>query len=183
MTMDLQAPLGDNLDDFLHCEFVRVLHQAAELEAALKLHQTRMKDVCHSIKAHEHWVTCGEHFPFTLHCKQCGDAISPEFDRRRHRGPLHSEGVAIDYRLLLTLSIELSKHVLPLLYVFRHRALWNLQPEVVQNVLLFFRLHDLPQDLVSHKRHRDSLGQLFFNGLEELIGFCYCLTGQGVPVF
>ena len=86
MTMDLQAPLGDNLDDFLHCEFVRVLHQAAELEAALKLHQTRMKDVCHSIKAHEHWVTCGEHFPFTLHCKQCGDAISPEFDRRRHRG-------------------------------------------------------------------------------------------------
>ena len=49
MAMDLQAPLvaplGDMLDDFLHCEIARVLHQAAELEAAMKLHQARMKEV------------------------------------------------------------------------------------------------------------------------------------------
>ena len=53
MTMDLQAtlvaPLGNILDDFLHFEIVRVLHQAAELEAAMKLHQARMKDVCYFI--------------------------------------------------------------------------------------------------------------------------------------
>ena len=78
--------LGDILDDFLYEEFVRVLHQAAELEVALKLYQARMKEVCHSIKAHDHWVNYGEHFPFTLHCRLCGSAISPEFDRRRHRG-------------------------------------------------------------------------------------------------
>ena len=86
MAMDLQAPLGDILGDFLYCEIARVLHQAAKLEAAMKLHQALMKDVCYSIKAHEHWAIYGEHFPFTLHCKQCGDAISPEFHRRRHRG-------------------------------------------------------------------------------------------------
>ena len=86
MALELHPTLGDILDDFLHGEFVRVLHQAAELEVALKLHQARMKEVCHSIKAHDHWVIYGEHFPFTLHCQSCGDAISPEFDRRRHRG-------------------------------------------------------------------------------------------------
>ena len=86
MALALHPTLGDILDDFLHGEIVRVLHQAAELEVALKLHQARMKEVCHSIKAHDHWVNYEEHFPFTLHCKFCGDAISPEFDTRRHRG-------------------------------------------------------------------------------------------------
>ena len=87
MAMDLHPTLGDILDDFIHCESVRVLHQAAELEAAMKLHQARMKDVCHSIKAHDHWVNYGEHFPeFELYCRQCGNSISPEFDRGRHRG-------------------------------------------------------------------------------------------------
>ena len=86
MAMDLHPTLDDILDDFVREELVRMLHQAEVLEAALKLHQARMKDVCHSIKAHDHWVNYGEHFPFTIHCKHCGDAISPEFDRRRHRG-------------------------------------------------------------------------------------------------
>ena len=86
MTMALHSTLGDILDDFLHEEFVRVLHQAAELEVAVKLHQAWKKEVCHSIKAHDHWVTYGGHFPFTLHCRLCGAAVSPEFDRRRHRG-------------------------------------------------------------------------------------------------
>ena len=91
MTMDSQAtlvaPLGDILDDFLHCEVVCVLHQVAELEAAMKLHQARMKDVCYSIKAHYLW----ENFEFPLHdfsqlCWCCGEDISPEFDLGRHRG-------------------------------------------------------------------------------------------------
>ena len=87
MAMDLHPTLGDILDDFLYCEMARVLHQAAELEAAMKLHQARMKDVCHSIKAHEHWVNYGEHFPeFELYCRRCGDNISPEFARGRHIG-------------------------------------------------------------------------------------------------
>ena len=81
-----KPPLGDILDDFLHCEFAHVLHQAAELEAAMKLHQSRMKDVCHSIQAHYHWANYGEHFPFELQCKRCGDSISPEFARGRHIG-------------------------------------------------------------------------------------------------
>ena len=87
MAMDLQAPLGDMLDDFLYCEMARVLHQASELEAAMKLHQARMKYVCYSIKAHDHWVRYGEHFPkFSLQCRQCRERISPEFDRGRHLG-------------------------------------------------------------------------------------------------
>ena len=102
MTMALHSTLGDILDDFLHEEFVRVLHQAAELEVALKLHQARMKEVCHSIKAHDHWVTYGGHFPFTLHCRLCGDAISPEFARRRHRGlcTLKEELALVGMRLI-----------------------------------------------------------------------------------
>ena len=64
-----------------------MLHQAAELEAAMKLHQSRLKDVCHSIKAHDHWVRYGDYFPeFALQCRQCGESISPEFDRGRHMG-------------------------------------------------------------------------------------------------
>ena len=35
------------------------------------------------------------------------------------------------------LSVELPKHVIPLLCVFSHSFLWHLQQEVVQNVLLF----------------------------------------------
>ena len=86
MTMSLHPTLDDILDDFLYCEMARVIHQAAELEAAMKLHQARMKEVCHSIKAHDHWVRYGEHFPFTIYCRLCGAAISPEFDSRRHKG-------------------------------------------------------------------------------------------------
>ena len=86
MAMDLHPTLYDILDDFLYCEMARVVHQAAELEVVLKLHQARMKEVCHSIKAHDHWVCYGDHFPFTIHCNLCGEAISPEFDRGRHRG-------------------------------------------------------------------------------------------------
>ena len=86
MAMDLHPTLDDILDDFLYCEMARVIHQAVELEAAMKLPQARMKDVCHSIKAHEHWVNYGEHSPFTIHCSLCGAAVSPEFDTKRHRG-------------------------------------------------------------------------------------------------
>ena len=87
MAMDLQTPLGDILDDFLHCEVVRVLHQAAELEAAMKLHQALMKDVCYSIKAHYLWVNFEFPLPdFSELCWCCEEAISPEFDMHRHMG-------------------------------------------------------------------------------------------------
>ena len=86
MAMDLHPTLGDILDDFLYCEMACVFHQAAELEVALKLHQALMKEVCHSIKAHDHWVRYGSYFPFSTHCNLCGEAIPPEFDRGRHRG-------------------------------------------------------------------------------------------------
>ena len=87
MAMDLQAPLGDILDDFLHCEVIRVLHEAAALEVALKLHQSRMKDVCYSIKAHYLWETLEFPFPdFSKSCWCCGETISPEFDLNRHMG-------------------------------------------------------------------------------------------------
>ena len=87
MPMDLQAPLGDTLYDFLYCEVVRVLHQTLELEAAMKLHQARMKDVCYSIKAHHLWETLEFPFPdFSKLCWCCGETISPEFDLHRHMG-------------------------------------------------------------------------------------------------
>ena len=87
MTMVLHSTLGDILDDFLDCEIIRVLHQAAELESAMKLHQARMKDVCYSIKAHYLWETLEFPFPdFSELCWCCGETISPEFDRRRHMG-------------------------------------------------------------------------------------------------
>ena len=86
MAMDLHPTLGDILDDFLYCEMACVFHQAAELEVVLKLHQALMKEVCHSIKAHDHWVRYGSYFPFSTHCNLCCEAISPEFDRGRHRG-------------------------------------------------------------------------------------------------
>ena len=87
MTMDLQAPLGDILDDFLYCEVARAPHQAAELEAAMKLHQARMKDVCYSIKAHYLWETLEfPHPDFAKTCWCCGETISPEFDMPRYMG-------------------------------------------------------------------------------------------------
>ena len=59
MVMDLHPTLEDILNDFLYCEMACVVYQAAELEVALKLHQALMKEVCHSIKAHNHWVRYG----------------------------------------------------------------------------------------------------------------------------
>ena len=87
MAMDLHPTLEDILDDFLYCELARVLHQAAELESALKLHQARIKDVCYSIKAHYLWETL--EFPFpggSKSCWCCGETISLEFDLHRHMG-------------------------------------------------------------------------------------------------
>ena len=94
MDMDLHPTLGDILNEFLYEKMISWIHQGTEMEVAMQLHQSRMKDVCHSIKAHDHWVKYGEHFPFTLHCSLCGAAVSPEFDRRRHRCcPLRDETV------------------------------------------------------------------------------------------
>ena len=87
MAMVLHPTLGDILDDFLYCEMARVVHQAAELEAAMELHQARMKDVCYSIKAHYLWETLEFPFPdFSEVCRYCGETISPEFDLHRHMG-------------------------------------------------------------------------------------------------
>ena len=99
--MDLQAPLGDILDDFLYCEVIRVLHEAAVLEAALKLHQSWMKDVCSSIKAHYHWETfeCpGYDFARPL-CYICRERVSPEIDMRRHAGLCDLKEIMPDYDL------------------------------------------------------------------------------------
>ena len=84
--MALHPTLEDFLDDFLYCELAFVFHQSAELEVAANLHQALMKEVCHSIKAHDHWVHYGSYFPFSTHCNLCGEAIPPEFDLGRHRG-------------------------------------------------------------------------------------------------
>ena len=86
MAMDLHPTLYDILDDFIQEEFDRLIHQRAKLETAMYFHQVKMEEVCYSIKAHDHWVRYGELFPFTIHCNLCGEAISPEFDRGRHRG-------------------------------------------------------------------------------------------------
>ena len=85
--MDLHPALGDRLDVFLKTKFNKFLWEGAELEYAMLLHQTRMNDVCMSIKMHDHWLHFRDHFPeFDPHCRKCGDIISPEFDRRRHMG-------------------------------------------------------------------------------------------------
>ena len=90
MTMDAQnnlVPFRDQIQDFLYAAIVRAIHQAAEMEAAMELHQERMKDVCYSIKAHYHWDNFGVLFPeFSIQCKSSGENISPEFDRGRHMG-------------------------------------------------------------------------------------------------
>ena len=54
--MDLHPALGDRLDDFLRAKFNKFLWEGAELEYAMLLHQTRMNDVCMSIKMHDHWL-------------------------------------------------------------------------------------------------------------------------------
>ena len=83
--MTLHPILEDFLHNFLKEELDRLLHQAAELEVALKLHQALMDEVCYSIKAHDHWENYGYYFPFSIHCNLCGEIISPEFDLGRHR--------------------------------------------------------------------------------------------------
>ena len=75
LTMDLRRTFTAILDDF-YCE----------LAIAMELHQAQMKEVCHSIKAHDHWVHYEDYFPHLNHCRFCGVAVSPEFDMRRHRG-------------------------------------------------------------------------------------------------
>ena len=59
----------------------------------MKLHQARMKDVCHSIKAHYLWETLETletlEFPFPDFSDffwLCGETISPAFDLSRHWG-------------------------------------------------------------------------------------------------
>ena len=91
MTMDAQNNLGhlrDQIQDFLYAAIVRAIHQAAEMEAAMKLHQKRMKDVCYQIKAHYLWENFEQFFPstFSHHCWLCGETVSPEFDLSRHWG-------------------------------------------------------------------------------------------------
>ena len=63
-----------------------------------------------------------------------------------------------------------------------HRALWHLEPEVVENALLNPRFDNRLQDLVRHKRHRYPFGKVFANDVEHLIGFLYCLARQYVPL-
>ena len=86
MAMDLHPTLEDILNDLLQEELDRILNQGAKIESAIFFHQVKMEEVCHSIKAHDHWVRYGDHFPFTIHCNLCREAISPEFNRGRHRG-------------------------------------------------------------------------------------------------
>ena len=86
MAMDLHPTLEDIFYDFIQEEVDRLIHQGAKLEAAMHFHQVKMEEVCYSIKAHDHWVRYGDHFPFIMHCNLCGEAISPEFDRGWHRG-------------------------------------------------------------------------------------------------
>ena len=81
------STLQDPIADFLYDAIVHACHQAAEMEAAMKLHQERMKDVCESIKAHHVWEAFGHFFPeFDRRCKFCDANVSPEFDWGRHIG-------------------------------------------------------------------------------------------------
>ena len=77
-----------------------MFHQAAELEAALKLRQARMKDVCHSIKAHYLWETFEFPSPdLSKTCWFCGATTSPEFDMHRHMGFCYLEELLADESL------------------------------------------------------------------------------------
>ena len=73
--MTLHPTLFDILDDFLKEELDRLINKAAKLELLLYFHQALMKEVCHSIKAHDHWMSYGSYFPFSIHCNLCGEAI------------------------------------------------------------------------------------------------------------
>ena len=85
--MDLHPALGDRLDVFIKTKFSQFILEGMKLQNAMLLHQTRMNDVCESIKMHDHWLHFRDRFPeFDLHCRKCGDIISPEFDRGRHMG-------------------------------------------------------------------------------------------------
>ena len=84
--MDLHPTLEDFLYNFLKEKLDRLLNQAAKLEASLHFHQALMGEVCHSIKAHDHWVRYGSYFPFSIHCNLCCKDIPPEFDLGRHKG-------------------------------------------------------------------------------------------------
>ena len=86
MVMDLHPTLEVILNALLQEELDRMLNQGTKIESAIFFHQVKMEELCYSIKAHDHWVRYGEHFPFTIHCNLCGEAISLEFDRERHRG-------------------------------------------------------------------------------------------------
>ena len=86
-TMDFHPALEARINDFLKTEFDKFLEKGAVFEYYMLSHETRMADVCESIKAHYHWLHFGDYFPeFALHCHKCGGHISPEFDRRRHLG-------------------------------------------------------------------------------------------------
>ena len=84
--MDLHPTLEDFLYNFLKEKLDRLLNQAARFEASLHFHQALMEEVCHSIKAHDHWVHYGSYFPFSIHCNLCCKDIPPEFDLGRHKG-------------------------------------------------------------------------------------------------
>ena len=90
MPMDAETPLikplEARLNAFLRDEVNFVLWQAARLEGAMQLHQSRMEEVCHAIKAHYHWANFEPCFPDRRQCKHCGASISPEFSFRRHLG-------------------------------------------------------------------------------------------------
>ena len=80
------------------------------------------------------------------------------------------------------MTIELTQHLVPLLCVLVYRALWHLEPEVVQNALFSPSLDYRLQDPVRHKRHRYPFGEVFANDFEHFIGLSDCLARQYVPL-
>ena len=91
--MALHPTLEEFLFNFRKEAYNRMIDEGSNLELALKFHQVKMEEVCYSIKAHHHWVHYEEYFPFSIHCRLCGKAISPEFDRGRHRGRCKLRGI------------------------------------------------------------------------------------------
>ena len=84
--MALHPTLEDFFEDFIQEELDRLIQQGSRLLFSLNFHQVRIEELCYSIKAHDYWVHYEDYFPFSIHCKLCGKAISPEFDLGRHRG-------------------------------------------------------------------------------------------------
>ena len=85
-------PFGQSYWDYLPDMIQDYIFEMAEKShqrdlAAKALHQDRMKEVCHSIEAHYHWM-CLCFFPSLerQQCLACGAKVSPEFDMRRHMG-------------------------------------------------------------------------------------------------